>query len=596
MIKRIIYTSLACIFAASILLVSLLYLPQLINGDDYEIKNITQWSTVDGEQKIPLSLKQDDNGVSKISTVLPADLKDNSHLCFWSYLSSVTAYVDGEEIYRHSNTDGASFCEAAYSRWNYLSLPDDAAGKTLTIEFYSPYSDIDFRLNEAMLGNMSDIHMRLHARFAFSNFIEIVLVWIALLFIVLGFLQNTNTRFKKYQLYAGLFLLMYSLYMRTGQKALPLNALTPFSSGFICYFCMFGMSIPLTLYIREKVLHHTGKVTFCNLLALAQAGVMAVAFILHGFAIVDIHYMLSFALLLLLISIVSAIVFSVESFVRHKNAVALFTLLAPVIMLFVIILECFQFYYTGKFYFETGLVCRLGAALVIVIECVLYVYHLKIEARKLAKINEDNINLKLQVLTENIQPHFILNTIGAIRTIIPDEPTRASDLLLDFSKYIRKKLEHKDYFKLVPFAEELEHIKTYLKLEEARFGDTIEVVYDIRDSAFRVLPLTIQPFVENAVKHGLVGASDGAKLSISSFEGIHCHVIEIMDNGVGFDASDMDSIMENRKSVGLKSAIMRLENQMKAKITIRSRIGGKGTRVHIEIPATREKNENDNSR
>lgn len=60
-----------------------------------------------------------------------------------------------------------------------------------------------------------------------------------------------------------------------------------------------------------------------------------------------------------------------------------------------------------------------------------------------------------------------------------------------------------------------------------------------------------------------------------------------MDNGIGFDADDITAVLEKRKSVGLRSAIMRLENKMHATVTIHSRIGGKGTRVHIEIPNVR---------
>ena len=587
MIKRTIYNSAICICAAIILIVTLLYSPRLLGSERFNVKNINEWTTENGIEKIPFALTQNNDGTSKISTVLPDTIEDDSYLCFWSYLSSVSAYIDGEEIYCHDNSDGSSFGAVAYSQWNYLQLPEGAQGKQLSIVFYSPYKDISFKLTEAMLGNISDIHNQLHRNYALSRFIEIALIWISLLFIVLGFLQNSNVRFKRYQLYAGTFILMFALYLCMGQKTMPLNIISPFTRGFICYFCMYGMSIPLTMYVREKVMRHTGKVLYCNLLILVQIAVMASAFLLHAFDVLDIHVMLLYAMVLLLVSIITAIVFSVGFYIRRRSYVAIFTMIAPIIMLAVILLEYFQFYYIGTYYFDTGVVCRLGAVMVVIIEVALYVYHIKIENKRLSKINEDNLNLELQVLTENIQPHFILNTIGAIRALISEEPKRASELLLDFSRYIRKKLEHKDYFKPVPFTEELEHIKTYLKLEEARFGDTIEVVYDIRDSAFRVLPLTVQPFVENAIKHGLFNAENGGRLTISSYEGIRCHIIEIMDNGIGFDADDIPAVLEKRKSVGLRSAIMRLENKMHATVTIHSRIGGKGTRVHIEIPNVR---------
>jgi sensor histidine kinase YesM len=182
----------------------------------------------------------------------------------------------------------------------------------------------------------------------------------------------------------------------------------------------------------------------------------------------------------------------------------------------------------------------------------------------------------------------VLNTVGAIRSLIPRDPKRASDLLYDFSKYMRTKLEQKDFFRPIPFQEELEHIRIYLKLEQARFGDTVEVNYDIRDSAFYVLPLTIQPFVENAIKHGLFHNEGGGVLTISCYEEGDGHVVEIVDNGVGFDAENLSALLENKSSVGLRSALLRLENEMQATVSIRSHVGSnKGTQVRIVIPESR---------
>jgi sensor histidine kinase YesM len=575
-----------CICAIALIIVTLLYSPQLIKTEQYNVKPVTEWTTSEGAQKTPLFLNRDSEGFSKISTILPENYVNGSYLCFWSYFSSVNVYVDGQKIYCHDNLDGNSFGEAAYSKWNHVKLPEASQGKELLIVFYSPYKDIDLRLNKAIIGDINEIHKYLHSNFALSRFIEIALIWMGLLFITLGFWQN-NVRFKRHPIYAGIFILMFGLYMCTAQKTMPLDIIPAFTRGFICYFCMFGMSIPLTLYVREKVKNYIAKVKLCNLLIILECLVMASAFVLHAFAILDIHYMLIYAMILLLGAIISAIVFSIDMCIRRRNVVSFFTAVVPGIMLVVMLLEYSQFYYSGNYYFETGTVCRLGAVIVVVIETVLYFHRLKIEKQKIAKMNEENVNLKLQILTDNIQPHFILNTIGAIRALIDDEPKRASDLLLDFSKYIRKKLEHTDYTKPIPFTEELEHIKIYLKLEETRYGDNIEVVWNIHDSAFRVLPLTVQPFVENAIKHGLFSMENGGKLTISSYKGMHCHIIEITDNGIGFDANDINSVIENKKSVGLKSAIMRLENKMNATVTIRSHAGGNGTRVRIDIPTVR---------
>lgn len=98
MIKRTIYNSAICICAAIILIVTLLYSPRLLGSERFNVKNINEWTTENGIEKIPFALTQNNDGTSKISTVLPDTIEDDSYLCFWSYLSSVSAYIDAKKF------------------------------------------------------------------------------------------------------------------------------------------------------------------------------------------------------------------------------------------------------------------------------------------------------------------------------------------------------------------------------------------------------------------------------------------------------------------------------------------------------------------
>ena len=100
------------------------------------------------------------------------------------------------------------------------------------------------------------------------------------------------------------------------------------------------------------------------------------------------------------------------------------------------------------------------------------------------------------------------------------------------------------------------------------------------------MPLSIQPFVENAVKHGLAGEKEGGLLRISTRLNSNGRtVVRIEDNGVGFDPSLLDAVFEEKRSVGMRSAVMRLEKQMGAKVAILSSTtpGRSGTCVQIEL-------------
>jgi len=236
---------------------------------------------------------------------------------------------------------------------------------------------------------------------------------------------------------------------------------------------------------------------------------------------------------------------------------------------------------------------------IILLEIIRIRIYIKNEKKKQEKLKEENKNLQLQILTEQIRPHFILNTLGAIRTMIHKDPDRASDLLYDFSKYIRKNMEQKDYSKPIPFLEELDYIQTYLSLETLRFEERLHVEYDISEDGFFILPLTVQPFVENAVKHGLLSTRQGGTVWITTRR-TETHIeVQVMDNGVGFDVKKFWDELEERKTVGMKSAIFRLRNEMNAVIDIKSSMepGMSGSVIKIKIP---EKgaliNENNNRR
>ena len=160
-------------------------------------------------------------------------------------------------------------------------------------------------------------------------------------------------------------------------------------------------------------------------------------------------------------------------------------------------------------------------------------------------------------------------------------------------------MEQKDYSKPIPFLEELDYIKTYLKLETLRFDEKLQVKYDIREKGFWILPLTIQPFVENAVKHGLLEKKQGGTVTIVTYKENDKIIISIQDDGVGFNTKEFWAGFENRKSVGMKSAIFRLENEMNAECQIESSMQeeSSGTRIKIILPEKGVyKNANNNRR
>ena len=127
----------------------------------------------------------------------------------------------------------------------------------------------------------------------------------------------------------------------------------------------------------------------------------------------------------------------------------------------------------------------------------------------LAMEEEKNKDAKIKLMLSQIRPHFIYNSLSSITTLIEIDPKKAQEALDNFTDYLRMNLSSITETKLIPFEYELKHIKTYVELEKIRFNDRINIIYDIKSMDFNVSPLSIQPIVENAIKHGILKKIEG---------------------------------------------------------------------------------------
>ena len=137
----------------------------------------------------------------------------------------------------------------------------------------------------------------------------------------------------------------------------------------------------------------------------------------------------------------------------------------------------------------------------------------------------------------------------------------------------------------VPFEKELEHLKKYLYIEKLRFADKLNIEYDIHDTDFEIPLLSVQPLVENAVKHGVGMKEDGGTVKISTQQTDNAHEIIIEDDGVGFDVNEKKN--DGRSHIGMENTKKRLQEMCGGEITITSEIG-KGTIARIIIPDKEE--------
>ena len=228
-------------------------------------------------------------------------------------------------------------------------------------------------------------------------------------------------------------------------------------------------------------------------------------------------------------------------------------------------------------------ILMFAASLILLLKIVPENFNAAIRARELEAekviLNAQLAESRIATLISQIQPHFIYNTLGTIEQLCITEPEAASKLVRNFSLYLRGNFSELDNAKPIMFSQEMNHVKHYTDIEQVRFPD-MTIKYDLRSVEFLLPALSVQPLVENAIKHGLMGLEEGGIVTISAYETENDYVVDVTDDGVGFD---MNAGYDETKHVGIKNIRARIEAMCNGTLTIESEIG-KGTKATMKIP------------
>ena len=182
------------------------------------------------------------------------------------------------------------------------------------------------------------------------------------------------------------------------------------------------------------------------------------------------------------------------------------------------------------------------------------------------------------IMVLQMRPHFIYNTMTSIYCLCDQNPKLARQVILDFTTYLRKNFTAIASENPIPFTSELEHTRAYLAVEKAQYEDSLLVDFDTPHTFFRVPPLTLQPIVENAVKHGRDPYAGPLHITIRTRKTDSGNEITVADDGRGFQPSD-----QNEGHIALNNIRQRLELMCGGDLKITSN-DGRGTVVTITIP------------
>lgn len=199
-------------------------------------------------------------------------------------------------------------------------------------------------------------------------------------------------------------------------------------------------------------------------------------------------------------------------------------------------------------------------------------------AREYLKQQKEIANKNTHILVLQMRPHFIYNTMTSIYYLCEQDPLKAKEVTYNFTTYLRKNFAAIASEETISFTDELEHTRAYCEVEKAQFEDSLFIEFDTPHTMFRLPPLTLQPIVENAVKHGMVSSNNPIHILVKTRKTDVASEIIVEDDGPGYQPKD-----DNEPHIALNNIRKRLEIMCRGTLEISSGEKG-GTLVKVTIP------------
>lgn len=520
---------------------------------------------------------------------LPDQILPDTILLYFSNNSNMTLTLEGNEYLEYS-VEPTSITNVNGTGWYFVTIPQDAGGKKLIIRPKNRKIVQKSQMGYLLLGVKTETYAKIVKLWTPRLLRNALLVLMGCYLVLTG--VRTYRMGKPYTagMCAGFTSVLLGVWMNLGTVEIPYMW-----NHTIRYMVLTSfMLIPvfLAVYLREG---NTGgsrrwKKWYLFLGVLGLLNVLRVDILTMMKKGELIGILVPTHLLLLLLG-VSAVVNILQCCLSRRAQASVGQLMVRAVILMAMATDL-VFYWQGQ-----ALVMGNGSFFGCMAMCFYegFSMHRSMEAyhREQQEIRDELQKTRQKLFLSQIRPHFIYNTLGAIRFMIRKEPEVAYQMTYDFSKYLRMNLEALEREETIPFSRELDHIKTYISLEQVRFGDALHMGYDIQEEAFEIPALTIQPLVENAIKHGIRQKEGGGNVLLRTKRENKEIVIEVLDDGAGFDVKQKIE-SDSRAHIGVHNVSYRLEKMLGASIAFESQIG-KGTRVTIRFEQRREEGRNENN-
>lgn len=469
------------------------------------------------------------------------------------------------------------------SNWNIIPLSLKDRGKEVRVEIIPVYESFRSRPVTFLTGSLPDIFME---RF-YLDLPQLALGGMTLLtgivtMCIAGYSQITKKRGKGI-LSLGVFSVMLGIWKLTDTRFTPfLFPDYPVQVSMITMLMLLFGPLPILQWIRACTAKENRR--YLDVLCVMDLGLIGIQLILQFLGIRDLRQMLPLSHAALLGSLLFAAWQILKDRRNAENGADGFRGEHAMILLAAgVLLDLLFFYQKGN---SSGLLFTLLAYLLYVIDAgISTIFHYSHQEIQIAELDR-KVALQERKLTEEkitlmfgqIRTHFIFNVLATISGYCKTNPRKADEVLVRFSRYLRKNMHLIEEEGLIPFSTELEQLEDFVALEQVRFPDRIVFKKHLQVTEFQIPPFTLQPLVENAVRHGILPKGETGTIFLETKQEDGWIVITVKDDGIGFSAAKE----EEKNSVGLRNVAYRLEHMAEGNLKIQS--SKEGTCVEIRLP------------
>ena len=524
-----------------------------------------------------------EKGSLTVANTLPRALESGTYLVFESTNTLAAVTVGGAEIYRNAGEQSPSF-----SMWNFVQLSADQAEEPIEITFSGddPY-DVGI-VPGIYLGPRAEILLLTESESRLNTQISLSTVLFGLFVVLCSLVTFSNMDYSADFILLGLFVFVLGL-SQWFQIVLPTGDTGSWFTRQGVGRSLFGLLPPFWCYCCARKSGGAARRLY-ETAFWAGIGFFFLIYLLRWFGsprLWPAERVLTYAVF----EGIYGLCLWTAVFLERENSVRYRALIGAGLIALMLGMGLEGFTHAGYTSMRVARPLIIGALIFSMLQTtavLFYVYdHVEQQVRIARELSESRVRLMMNQL----KPHFIRNSLATIRVITRHDPQKAYDLIYDFTRYLSYHIDSLQGDELTTFTEELGHIREYTNIEQEHMGRRLRVEFDIGPTDFEIPPLSVEPFVENAVKHGVWPKRDGGAVSIASAETPDAWVITIRDDGVGFDPANPPPPVLRSHGIGMKYAIERLKAMVDGTVRVDSE-ADKGTTVTIEIPKkTKERDE-----